>query len=344
MRDEGLQAGTPRVTISQVAAAAGVSTPTVSRVLNDTASVTPETKAKVEAAIAELNYRPSALARALSYGRTMSIGAVVPFVTHPSAVERMRGVIDGLRTSPYPLTLYDVEHPSHRAEHLDAIASTPPAGAIIAMQPTEDELHILHGSDTPIVFVDASVPGFSSVSVDHRCGGRIATEHLLDLGHERIAFLGDNEDNPFGFMSSALRHQGFNDAMAAAGLPIDETLVLTSAHGRDEARSLAAGALESAQPPTAFVAASDTQAFGAIDAARGLGLDVPGDVSVIGFDDIPASAHLSLTTVRQPLEESGRLAAEILMQAIGSPGHPEVHELLPLELVIRDTTRDNDHK
>lgn len=328
------------MTIAQVAEAAGVSTPTVSRVINNSAVVTAGTRARVEAAIHDLDYRPSAIARGLAYGRTMTIGAVVPFLTHPSAVQRVRGLIDGLRGSPFPLSLYDVEKPQHRVEHFDVLTrSHPPmATVVIGLEPLPLEIHALRTVGAPVVFIEVDVPGFSRVIVDHREGGRMATQHLVDLGHERIGFIGDAEDNPFGFTSSAFHHLGYSDVLAASGISADPKVVITGPHGRDQARTLASVMLTLERRPTAIFAASDTQAMGVMDAARELGIEIPADLSVVGFDDIEMSECVGLTTVRQPLEDSGRRAAAILIDAIASPDRNVVCEEMPLELVVRETT------
>lgn len=331
--------GPRRATIGQVAALAGVSTPTVSRVVTGSANVSPETRARVEAAIAHLHYRPSAIARALSYGKTMTIAAVVPFLTHPSSVHRIRGLIEGLRASRLPLTLYDIEEPHHRLEHIEALTGThPPIGMVIGLDPTHEEIGALLATGSPVVFVDADVPGFSSISVDHRAAGRLAAQHLLDLGHEHIGFVGDLESTPSGFVSSALHRRGYRDALVAASISPNPSLERTGLHGQDYARVHALGLLKAVEPPTGIVAASDTQAMGVIDAARELGVEVPDELSIIGFDDIATSAFVGLTTVSQPLEASGCMAAEILIAAIEAPGAPEVHERLPVDLVIRETT------
>lgn len=329
-----------RVTIAQVAEAAGVSAPTVSRVINNSAAVAIATRKRVEAAIQDLNYRPSAIAQGLAHGRTMAIGAVVPFLTHPSAVQRVRGLIDGLRDSPFPLSLYDVEKPQHRVEHFGVLTGSHPplATVVISLEPLPAEIDAFHATDTPVTFIEVDVPGFSRVIVDHREGGRIATQHLIDLGHERIGFIGDAEDNPFGFTSSARHHLGYNDILQASGVPLDNELVLTGPHGRSEARTLAGAMLTLERPPTAIFAASDTQAMGVLDAARDLGIGVPSDLSVIGFDDVEMSACAGLTTVRQPLEESGRRAAEILINAIATSDRSVVCEEMPLVLAVRETT------
>ena len=341
LRTEPLR-GRRRATISEVAAAAGVSAPTVSRVLTGSANVTQPTRDRVLAAIDELGYRPNGIARALSTGRLATIGAVVPFFTHPSAVQLIRGLIDGLRPTGMALTLYDIEDPHDRQQHIEAVTSShPPTGTIVvALTPTPAELDAFRSVGTPTVFIDAEVPGFPCVTVDHYAGGYMATSHLIELGHRRIAFVGDDENNPFGFTGSAQHRKGYRAALVAAGLRTDPSLETMGAHGRATATRLTEDLLARNDPPTGIVAASDSQALGALDAARILGLRVPDDLSVVGFDDIEMSAHAALTTVRLPLEATGRMAGEILIAALDDPGGDPIHEQLPLELVVRDSTRE----
>lgn len=327
-------------TIADVASAAGVSAPTVSRVVNNSAAVAPATRVLVEEAVRELSYRPSAVARGLAYGRTMTIGAVVPFLTHPSAVQRVRGLVEGLRDTPFPLSLYDVEAPQHHLEHFEVLTgSHPPMGTVVmGLKPSSDELAALRGSRMPVVFIEVDVPDFSTVDIDHQMGGRIATRHLIELGHERIGFIGDVEDDPFGFTSSALHRMGYVEILASSGIRVEDDLVATGPHGRTQARALAEKMLAMPGRPTAVFAASDTQAMGVLDAARGMDIDVPHDLSVVGFDDIEMSAHIGLTTVHQPLEESGRIAAEILIAEIEGHNDGPTYRELPVELVVREST------
>jgi LacI family transcriptional regulator len=327
-------------TIDDVAAHAGVGVGTVSRVLNDSPNVSAATRERVRAAMVTLDYRPSPLARSLSRGRSHSIGALVPFFTHASAVERLRGVVAGLGKAGYDLVLVDVESPEHRAEHLAALARRDRAAGllVISLPPPPDELARLVEAGVPVVLVDARGDHVPAVVTDDVHGGRIATGHLVELGHERIAFIGEPPDNPFGFTATTQRERGFHDVLHEAGLP--PVAVEYCEHDRLVARDVARVLLERADPPTAIFASSDVQATGVLLAAAELGLDVPGDVSVIGFDDIEISTYAGITTVRQPLFESGRLGAELLLRQLVDDTaaiEPLVHEL-PLELVVRSTT------
>lgn len=329
------------VTIADVAAHAGVGAGTVSRVLNDSPQVSAATRERVLASIELLDYRPNPLARGLSRGRCQTLGVVVPFFTHASAVERLRGVVAALDGSRYDLVLFNVETPVHRDEHFAALTRRDRADGLLIMSlpPPRGSLARLAEAGVPVVLLDARGRRVPCVVTDDVEGGRIATRHLLALGHERIAFIGDELDNPLGFTAGRFRERGYRDTMAEAGLEVEEAQVRHGPHVRTAARRLAETLLAQRDRPTAVFAASDTQALGVLEAARAARLDVPGDLSVVGFDDVEVSAHAGLTTVRQPLFESGQLAARILLDAVetGRPTAPLVHKL-GLDLVERSTT------
>jgi DNA-binding LacI/PurR family transcriptional regulator len=270
----------------------------------------------------------------------LTIGVVAPFVPHPSMVERLKGIVSGLAASRYDLVLFDVEAPEHREQHLHHLTRTRFVDGLllVSLVPSGDEVDRVHEAGVRTVLLDARHESLPRVVIDDAQGGRLATEHLLGLGHRRIAFVGDWAENPYGFTSSRDRQAGYAEALRAAGIEPEEDLLKQGAHGRHQARELARELFRLPAPPTAIFAASDTQALGVVEAAREAGLEVPGDVSVIGFDDIERAELVSLTTVRQPLRESGRLAAELVLRALEN-GSPEPEEtVLPLELVLRTTT------
>ncbi|MDX6234921.1 MAG: LacI family transcriptional regulator [Nocardioidaceae bacterium] len=329
------------VTLADVAAKAGVGAGTVSRVLNDRPKVSPTTRARVLAAIELLDYRPNPLARGLSTGRCQTLGVVVPFFTHASAVERLRGIVAALRGSRYDLVLFNVESPVHRDEHFDALTGRDRADGllVLSMPPPPAHLARLRAAGVPIVLVDATGVGVPCVVTDDVEGGRIATRHLLALGHREIAFIGDETDNGFGFTSSARREQGYEEVLRAAGIRPRRSFIRHGAHERDTAIHLASQLLKLRTPPTAIFASSDVQATGVLEAARVHGVRVPDDLSVVGFDDIELSAYVGLTTVRQPLFDSGYLGARHLLDALEGRTHMVAAEHhLPLELIVRSTT------
>ncbi len=334
---------TKTVTIRDVARHAGVSVATASRVLNRYELVNDETRRRVLDAMAELKFTPSHAARRLSLGRTLTISVVVTFLTRPQAAERLRGVDAVLSDSEFDLVIYNVETVEKRDQYLRTlpVAQRTDGLLVVSLPPTAEEVTALAAASIPVVVIDAHGPGLEAlprVVGDDVAGGEVATHHLLELGHRRIGFIGDVFENPFGFTSGHDRYVGYERALGATGVPVREDLVALGAHSRYEARELAARLLESPAPPTAIFAASDTQALGVMAAARELGLDIPGDLSIVGYDDVEAADYVGLTTVRQQLLESGRLGAELLLSEIQH--RSEVPPCLDLEpsLVARATT------
>jgi DNA-binding LacI/PurR family transcriptional regulator len=307
-------------------------------VLNGSSAVRDDTRLRVLDAIARLGYAPNAAARALSTGRTGAIGVLAPFFTRPSVMERLRGISGVLADRGYKLVLFDVERPAQR----DAYMTSIPGGGMldgllsISLSPTDAELDRFAAEHVPVVLVDHPHDRLPAVHTDDEAGGRIATEHLICLGHRKIAFLGDHETDHYGFTSSAMRHAGYEAALVAAGVAPDRALVRRGGHERDTAAAMTRDLLQSACPPTALFAASDTQAVGALEAASALGAAVPGDLSVVGYDDIELARYAGLTTVAQPLEESGRRGAELLLAVLDD--EPAQGRQLAVELVVRGTT------
>jgi LacI family transcriptional regulator len=320
------------VTITQVAERAGVGVATVSRVLNRSPRVSSPTRERVLEAIDELGYAPNAAARALSTGRTRTIGVIAPFFTQSSVVERLRGVSAAVAAAGYQLVLFDVEGPDR---FIDLASGGRLDGLIcVSLCPSREELRRFEAAGVPVALVDAEHPRLAGVSIDDVAGGRLATDHLLELGHRRIGFVGDDEDSPFGFTSSARRRLGAETAAAAAGA---ELLVRRGPHGGQQARRMAAELLALEQRPTAVFAGSDRQALGVLEAAEEVGLKVPEDLSVVGFDDVEVARYAGLTTVAQPLEESGKRGANLLLGSLEGKGGGGT-ERLGLRLIVRRTT------
>jgi DNA-binding LacI/PurR family transcriptional regulator len=335
---EGLPTGPAR--IADLAALAGVGIATVSRVLNGHASVRPATRERVREAIDALDYRPSTLARNLSLGRAHAIGVVVPFFTSASAVERIRGVVTGLAGSPYDLTLFDVESEERRARAFRLFDRGDRADGLLAVSviPPADEVARLHRARLPIVLVDAPHDLLPTVVIDDVAGGELATRHLVELGHRRIAFVGDKPRDDLRFAASRDRTRGYEQELERAGIELRSEYVREGTLSRHVARSIALELLGLEEPPTAIFAASDTQALGVLEAARTVGVRVPEELSVVGFDDVELAAYAGLTTVRQPLFDSGLRGAQLLVQALEGEELGAYTELLPVELVVRSTT------
>lgn len=329
-------------TIRDVARAAGVGLGTVSRVLNGSSLVSSATRQRVLDVIAELNYTPSELARSFASGRTLTVATVAPFFTRPSVVERLRGIEVTLAAGGYNLVVFNVEtvarrdaclHDVPRRDRIDGML-------IISLAPRPPETAALLSSGVPVVLIDAMADGLPNALIDDVAGGELATHHLLSLGHRRIGFVGDSleEVRAFNFTSSRDRLAGHLRALAAHGITPQAEYRRYGVHGRYEARVLARELLQLPEPPSAIFAASDTQAMGVLEAARDLAIDVPTRLSVVGFDDIDVAEYLGLTTVRQPLFESGARGAELMLALIAGEATPHRPEYLPIELVPRATT------
>ena len=325
-------------TIARVAEEAGVGVGTVSRVLNGSPAVSAATRRRVLDAIATLDYEPSPVARALSTGRTNAIAVVAPFFTQPSVIERLRGVSHTLANEGYQLILHDVERADQRRDLFRSLAGRGNIDGLLAISlaPTEREARRMLRAGVAVVLIDRQHPTLPCITIDDMEGGRMAAEYLLALGHRAIAYLGDQEANLFGFDSSARRREGFEAALDAAGIQPPPEWVLRRPHGRDAARVAAAELLAREPRPTAVFAASDVQAIGVLEAAQAAGVPVPEELSVIGFDNVEAAGFTGLTTVAQPLEEIGRLGADLLLRAVSGEEVPS--RRMPLEIVARGST------
>jgi DNA-binding LacI/PurR family transcriptional regulator len=328
------------VTIRDVAEHAGVGVGTVSRVLNENPSVSDATRQKVLAAIETLDYTPNPIARRLSLRKSLAIAVVVPFFTRPVFTERLRGVEYVLADSEYDLILFNVETTTKRDAYFQDVPRRERFDGllVVSLSPRNGEVEHFLEAGVPTVLVDARHPGLSRVVIDDVAGGRLATQHLIELGHRRIGFVGDQLENPFNFVSSRDRYEGYRQALAEAGIPFRAEYHAQGEHGREQARRMASDLLALREPPTAIFAASDTQAFGVLEATQDAGLKVPEDLSVIGYDDIEIAEYLHLTTIRQPLFASGVEGVELLFETIANPPPAPRRILLPVELVVRGTT------
>jgi len=294
----------------------------------------------VLAAIDELNYRPSPAARSLPRGTIHTVAVVVPFVTHPSAVARVQGIVQELRDLDMPVSIFDVETPRHEDELLEMLSTSyrPEGAVIISLRPSERQLEGIRQAGLCPVFLDADIESFSSVFIDDHLGGVLATEHLIAQGHTRIAFIGDIENQSFGFESSKKRRHGYRDALERAGIEWRTDYERLGEHGRERSRALTRELLALPEPPTAIFASSDTQAIGVLEAAREDGVEVPSQLSVVGFDDIESARYFGLTTIRQPLTESGHAAAKLVRKHMNDPMCAPEKVPLGLEMISRSST------
>ncbi len=327
-------------TIRDVAREAGVGVGTVSRVLGNQPRVAPATRARVEAAITRLGYRPSPVARALSRQRTYSLEVAVPLITSDFYVEVLRGIETALDETGYALLIRTIERAVDRDRVFAALASRERAdGAIIVSQaPTTTLLARLAAEDAPAVLVDALHPDLPSIAIDHEAAAATAVRHLLEQGHRRIALV-DHAETPFAQGSPRGRRRGYRAALVAAGVnprPSDEIVTEFNAGGGDAAL---AALLAQPDPPTAVFAGSDVQAAGILAATRRLRLRVPEDLAIVGYNDIELARYLGLTTMRVPMREMGRRGVELLFAAIEAPDIVVPQTLLTAALVIRETSQ-----
>ncbi len=327
-------------TIEDVAARAGVGIGTVSRVLNDSPQVRPGTRAKVLEAMQALDYYPSRAAKTSGRRSHQSIAVLVPFFDQPAAYQRLRGIVGQLQPHGFEIVLMNVESTAQARDRLMELPRRRDIDGllIISLPLRPEEGERLAAARFPTVLVDTQHPALPSIIIDDRAGGRMATNHLLDLRHERVAFIGEPRQNPFGFYSSGHRENGYRQAMEAAGLDIPAGYLKFGPHLRTAARSMAIELLALSEPPTAIVAASDVQALGVLEAASATGHSVPDDFSLIGYDDIEFSSYVGLTTIRQPLFLSGVRGAEVLVGALAAEGSRPFTEQLSIELIARTTT------
>lgn len=329
--------------IEEVARAAGVSTATVSRALRGLPRVSSSTRSRVLLAAAELGYVASPSASSLATGRTNTVGVVVPFVSRWFFANVVEGVEEVLRVAGYDLLLYNLggfDDATRRALDSDVLRKRVDSVLVLSLPLHERELAALSALCKPVVVVGAQVDTWASVGIDDVQAAVLATEHLLGLGHERIAHIGGRSAGDLRFATPQDRRRGYRQAMRAAGVTLDPLLDVAGDFHMDSGSHAMRGLLRLADPPTAVFAASDEMAFGAMRVLREAGLSVPGDVSVVGIDDHEMSALLDLTTVAQPVREQGEIAARLLLEAMEGSGFGVSAPTLtvPTRLVVRAST------
>ena len=325
------------MTIRDVAARAAVSVATVSKVINGRYGVSAATVARVQAVIDEMGYEASLVARSLRNHRTNVIGILVADL-EPFSTELLKGAADAIRQSGFELVVYSAggrttDHLGWERRYLSRLSGTLIDGAVLV---TPTVVDVNYGA--PIVAVDphTGVSDLPTIDSDNLNGARLATQHLIDLGHRRIALLAGRSD----LQSAQLREQGYRQALTNAGIEIDPDLVRSGDYDPDVSADATRWLLAKADPPTAIFAANDVSAIASIRVAGELGLRVPEDLSVVGFDNIPDSALCEppLTTVEQPIHDMGKLATEALIKLVNGETLEASHVTLPTQLVMRRST------
>ena len=327
------------ITVYDVAKKAKVSIATVSRVLNSPEKVNESTRKRVLAAIDSLGFVPKAEAAARARKGNGRIGVLAPFFLVPSFVQRLRGVATALADSPYELAIYYVDSSARRDGYLGSLSVTRRLDGLIVMALPFDDVTaqrlVRHGIES--VLIEFARPSFSSIEIDDEAGGQLAAEYLISKGHHRCAFIGDKDLPDYAIHTSDRRLAGYRKALGAAGIALPNEYVSLAQHGMEQACQQTHGLLDLPEPPSALFAPSDVQAMGALKAARERGISVPNQLAIIGFDDLEMSDYIGLTTVHQPLEESGRVAVELLLARLTDPARPVQHIKLPLSIVQRGT-------
>jgi len=327
-----------RATIGDVAAQAGVSIATVSRVVNGRYGVAPGTSSRVQAVIADLGYESSLVARSLRSRRTNVIGIIVADL-EPFSAELLKGAARAIRGTGYELIVYSggghvEDDAGWERRYLSRLSGTLTDGTILVTPSVVDV-----SASGPVVAVDphAGSSEMPTVDSENLQGAVAATDYLIELGHRRIGFLAGRSD----LESARRRERGYREAISKAGIPFDADLIRIGGYTEESASSPARELLMMTDRPTAIFAANDASAIQTMRVASELGLKVPDDLSVIGFDNIPESALTTppLTTIDQSIQQMGYEAAKLLVGLINEPDRDPIHLTLPTELVVRQSCR-----
>ena len=327
-----------KVTLEMVAAAAAVSPSTVSRILNGTAVVADEKRAAVDEAIARLGFVPNPVARGLAGGRTLSVGVVTQAIDSPFYGGALRGIEDELSRVGYsPLFVSGHWNAAHEARCIETLRSRRVDGIIVLTGRLSDNALAAHAQHQPMVVTGRKrkAPGLYALHFDNFEGGRLATHHLLSLGHRRIAFISGDPRHP----DAKERLRGYRAALEAAGLAYEQALVVPGQYTEDSGRMAVERLLDSREAFTAIFAANDQMAFGAALGLHRRNLHVPGDVSLVGFDDVAGAVFAipPLSTVHHPVYELGQMAATAMLQLLA--GETPTVMLPAPRFIVRESSR-----
>jgi len=328
----------PKVTLDMVAEMAKVSPSTVSRILNGTAVVSDEKRKAIDRAIARLGFVPNPIARGLAGGRTMSVGVVTQTIDSPFYGLALRGIEDTFDQAGYSALFVSGQwDAAEEARCIDVLRSRRVDGIIVLTGRIADQALKACAKALPVVVTGRSLkaPGLYSLNFDNFEGGRLATQHLIQLGHRRIAFIAGDPAHA----DSAERLRGYRAALEAAGISFDPALVMPGEYHEVNGLLAVDRLIESRQRFTAIFAANDQMAFGAALGLQRRSLRVPYDVSLVGFDDLPTAqfAIPPLSTVHHPAHEMGRLAASAMLEMLS--GVNPTAEVPAPHFVARESSR-----
>jgi LacI family transcriptional regulator len=317
-----------------------VSISTVSRFLNSPEKVNIKTAERIKVSMDQLDYFPQGNAGKRVYRSIRRIGVLTPFFPAPSFVQRMQGMTGVFREAHCEMVVCTVDTPEQLAEYMHSISFLRRFDGLIIMSMhvgEEDACRLLE-SGLHVVMIESVNPLFTCVDADNALGGRLAAQCFLQKRYLPCAFVGEQTSLPYSLQPSGTRLAGFREALEGAGHPLAPGLIRTGKVSVDDACRMAGELLDLAAPPRAIFAMSDLQAFGVLKAARQRRIAVPGTLAVLGFDDIEAAGFMDLSTVSQSLEESGRVAAELLIDSIRDPRRPRQRVHLDVQVVERGTT------
>ncbi len=327
--------------LTDVARHAKVSTATVSRVINNSDKVTPETNAAVQRSMAQLGFKPNRVARRLRQrtGVRHLLGLIIPDIQNPFYAEMARGVEDIAYAHRFAVMLCNSDENLAKEEfYIDVLRAESVDGIILPpISETDPVVHKLIEAGVPVVTVDRSLAqrAVDKVVVDNRRGAREAVEYLIKLGHRRIGLITGRLD----VSTSRERLRGFKEAMSAHNIPLRENYIRGGDFKQSSGRALAEELLGLSPPPTAFFVLNNLMTMGALEAIHRRKLRIPKDIAIIGFDDLPWAEALDppLTVVRQPAYEVGQAAAKLLLDRLSDPLKAVTHLRLPSKLVIRNS-------
>jgi DNA-binding LacI/PurR family transcriptional regulator len=339
--DDHAPARRGRATIEDVAAAAGVSVATVSRALRGLPNVANSTRTRVQEIADRLAYRADPAASRLATGRSRAVGVAVPVLNGWYFANVVAGVEAVCTEAGYDTVVLGVAGREQRARLVhdaDGIHRRIDGIVLVDVSYSPAELRELVDRGMHVVTIGQQTEVCPSVGIDDVEVGRIATEHLLDLGHERIGIIAGQPEDPLDFVVPRRRQEGYERAHRARGLAVDPELLASGNFSVGGGHEALAALLDLPEPPTAVFAMSDEMAFGALQAARERGLEVPGDLSVVGVDDHDIAVVFDLTTVHQDVADHGARGARLLLDQLleGARGHPRIDDAV--HLVVRGTT------
>ncbi|MCF7943370.1 MAG: LacI family transcriptional regulator [Spirochaetia bacterium] len=329
-------------TIYDVAKLAGTSIATVSRFLNTPNRVAEKTRKTIQQAMRDLSFVPRADAVARARSGIQRIGVITPFFTAPSFVQRLRGIHEALAQTHFDLITYAVDTFEQLRNYLSVLPVTGRIDGLIIMSLpfTEEDVERFIQHHLPVVSLEFGHPQFSSIEIDNVHGGAMAAEFLIRKGYTKLAFFGEGGQPAYSLHATEERLSGFKSKAEELGVHLQENAVFFHEYGMKFAMDCAVEMLRAKDRPHAVFCASDLQAVGVLKAARSLGLRVPDDIAVMGFDDIDAADYVELTTIRQSLDHSGHLAALKLLDHMNNLQTPSAKVHLNLQIIERQTTRN----